>query len=448
MATLLKRNSSYMVQLARGDGTRPTVTIGKVPKSVALTFKSRIESLLACRQFNVSIDRDLTRWIISLDPMMQLRLAKVGLVDEAVIARVGPFFQAWLKARESKSCKATQSRQQKAHEFLCRCVGTDTLVCKVTEADAIEVRNKLIADGYAEATTRKRCSDIKSMFKHAIDRHVISRNPFDAVATAATATKNKVFVNDDVAAAILEQITDPTLRLMFLLSRYGGLRLPSEAKRMRWEDIDFDNRRMLIHGKNNRERICPLWPELESALTEMFSNAPEGEPRVLPALPTRSHTVWTERLRQAAKLAGVALWKRPWHNMRSTRQTELEDRFPGHVVCAWVGNTEQVAAKHYLQVTDEHFEQATRAAELHALGADDGGTARNRYLEKQPSRPRNRDIGAKTNPHRLVGVSINDPNGSVTPLAALVLKPNTTPILRTADQLRRDYRAAKLCAIT
>jgi hypothetical protein len=27
-------------------------------------------------------------------------------------------------------------------------------------------------------------------------------------------------------------------------------------------------------------------------------------------------------------------------------------------VCAWIGNTVAVARKHYLQVTDEHFEQA------------------------------------------------------------------------------------------
>jgi hypothetical protein len=29
-----------------------------------------------------------------------------------------------------------------------------------------------------------------------------------------------------------------------------------------------------------------------------------------------------------------------------------------HVVCTWIGNSQPVAAKHYLQVTDEHFEKA------------------------------------------------------------------------------------------
>ena len=51
-------------------------------------------------------------------------------------------------------------------------------------------------------------------------------------------------------------------------------------------------------------------------------------------------------------------WPRLWHNMRVTRQTELEDRFPSHVVCAWLGNSKPVASKHYLKVTAEHFKKA------------------------------------------------------------------------------------------
>ncbi|MFO1019389.1 MAG: hypothetical protein U0903_01625 [Planctomycetales bacterium] len=42
----------------------------------------------------------------------------------------------------------------------------------------------------------------------------------------------------------------------------------------------------------------------------------------------------------------------------ATRQTELTERFPSHVVCAWLGNSQAIATKHYLHVTDEHFERA------------------------------------------------------------------------------------------
>jgi hypothetical protein len=56
--------------------------------------------------------------------------------------------------------------------------------------------------------------------------------------------------------------------------------------------------------------------------------------------------------------AGLKPWPKPFQNLRSTRETELAERWPLHVVCAWMGNSQPVAAKHYLQVTDEHFEQA------------------------------------------------------------------------------------------
>jgi len=33
-----------------------------------------------------------------------------------------------------------------------------------------------------------------------------------------------------------------------------------------------------------------------------------------------------------------------------------------HVVCQWIGNSQPIAAKHYLQVTDDHFSKALRNA--------------------------------------------------------------------------------------
>ena len=34
--------------------------------------------------------------------------------------------------------------------------------------------------------------------------------------------------------------------------------------------------------------------------------------------------------------------------------------YPVHVVTAWLGNTASVAAKHYLQTTEEHFDKAVQ----------------------------------------------------------------------------------------
>ena len=61
------------------------------------------------------------------------------------------------------------------------------------------------------------------------------------------------------------------------------------------------------------------------------------------------------------KRAGLAAWPRAWHNFRNSRQTELTENFPSHVVSAWLWNSERITEKHYLQVLDSHFEKAASA---------------------------------------------------------------------------------------
>ena len=68
------------------------------------------------------------------------------------------------------------------------------------------------------------------------------------------------------------------------------------------------------------------------------------------------------RFLKILKRAGVQKWPRLFRNIRSSRQTELAEIFPSHVVCAWMGNSEDIAKKHYLQVTDAHFATATGMA--------------------------------------------------------------------------------------
>ena len=56
--------------------------------------------------------------------------------------------------------------------------------------------------------------------------------------------------------------------------------------------------------------------------------------------------------------AGLQPWPRLFQNLRASRETELMEVFPIHVVTEWLGNTQSVAMKHYLMTTDEHFDQA------------------------------------------------------------------------------------------
>ena len=70
--------------------------------------------------------------------------------------------------------------------------------------------------------------------------------------------------------------------------------------------------------------------------------------------------------------AGVKSWERLFHNLRASRQTELCNDFPSHVVADWMGNTPDVADRHYLQLTAEHIRRAI-ASGAGAREAAEGG---------------------------------------------------------------------------
>ena len=45
--------------------------------------------------------------------------------------------------------------------------------------------------------------------------------------------------------------------------------------------------------------------------------------------------------------------------MRASCATDWVERFPAHVVAGWLGHSPLIAARHYLQTRDAHFDMAT-----------------------------------------------------------------------------------------
>lgn len=83
------------------------------------------------------------------------------------------------------------------------------------------------------------------------------------------------------------------------------------------------------------------------------------------------------QLNRILRRAGLKAWPKLFQNSRATRQTELAESFPAHFVCAWMGNSQAVAAMHYLQVTDQHFELGKTTQNPTQTGAKLSGTDNN-----------------------------------------------------------------------
>lgn len=103
-------------------------------------------------------------------------------------------------------------------------------------------------------------------------------------------------------------------------------------------------------------RWTPTWRGYPYLL-DCFELAQEGEPHVITRYRAKNQNLRTQ-FERIIKRAGLSGWPRLFHNLRASRQTELEQDFPGYVVAKWIGNSESVARKHYLMLTEDHFQRA------------------------------------------------------------------------------------------
>jgi hypothetical protein len=153
------------------------------------------------------------------------------------------------------------------------------------------------------------------------------------------------------------------------------------------------------HHEGRAERFVPIFPELRPYLLDVFEQAEPGTTHVITRYRHKNANLRTQ-LQRIIRKAGLAPWPRLFHNLRSTRQTELTEQFPAHVVAAWIGNTERVAQNHYLQVTDAHFAKAVagpegqpeeaaqnqaQSAAVTSGNAQDSALARNENRSELPS---------------------------------------------------------------
>ena len=159
--------------------------------------------------------------------------------------------------------------------------------------------------------------------------------------------------------------------MIFGLMRWGGLRCPSELK-IKWSGVQED--RFLVyspkteHRTGKDKRWVPMFPELEPLFQEAYEMANEGAVYVLGQRRNTGHKVLTDQYLKILMNAGVSVYPKLFTNLRSSRVTELVRLgLPPHLESQWLGHTEKVARKNYLQTNDADFAQWS-AMVPHATG--------------------------------------------------------------------------------
>ncbi len=350
------------------DGKRRAVRLGKQSKKYANDVRRHVEEILSAAGARFSMDQQTASWLGDIDDDLHSRLASAGLVnprETVAVQLLGAFAENYVSSRVDAK-DSSRIVYNRARRLLVEYFGAERSLATITEGDACEWRLWLIGKPMADTTVRKMCSVARMIFKSAVKRRLIDANPFDddEIKTAVTGNAARFrFITAETINDVIEACPNAEWRVIVALSRWGGLRCPSETLSLKWGHVDWERNRLIVpspktaHHEGKGERMTPLFPELRVHLEAAFEQAEPGTEFVVNRFRSTATNLRTT-FEKIIRKAGHQPWERLFHNLRATRQTELSDRFPEHVVCGWMGNSQPVAKRHYLHTTDEHFTRA------------------------------------------------------------------------------------------
>lgn len=382
MASLFPQaNGHWWIQYK--DTKRRTIRLGKVPKAMAEEFKRRVELLLAAKLMNNPVDADTARWVGSLSKKFRHKLAKAELCRATGASTVGELIDQHKAAFAGKP--STKANLAGVYSDLRRYFGDAKPLAAVSPGDArdykawlstlLSVRGKRLA----RTTVSRRVRRAKQIFEWAVDHWFIPENPFDKLRGWSEKNRERdFFVTRDMFSRLMQACANAEFRCILALARLGGLRCPSDVMNLDWSKVDFERGELRVTAPKTEDcpdggfRLVPIFTELQPWLLEWREQCEPGD-EMFPRFRDKTRTALANRLERLCRKIGVFMWEKPFQNMRASRETELLEKYPIHVVAKWMGHSPKIALEHYAQIVKEHHAAAVSGA---PDASDSKGTAK------------------------------------------------------------------------
>jgi integrase len=371
------RRKGWRVQFYDENRKKRSIWLGDIPKHDAESWRVHVSHLAASKTSGAVIQLHTGRWIAELTIPMRAKLDTAGLIvvpkaDDSPWT-VEKLCDTYIDSRKSIADR-TRTKLEQVKNGLIEHFGANREILSITQADAEAWREWLASSSnrrnkntkkLAEATVRRRTGIAKEFARFAVKAKKMIDNPFAHLSSGNKGNEERQFFIDRASIdKLIDKAPCAEWRAILALSRFGGIRCPSETMALLWADVDFVNSRIVIRENKTKSRVLPMFPELRPALEDLLNSLDKKPSPIDYVIATKrgSESYMRTMLSKIMRRAGVTPWPRLFQNMRATRETELLAIFPCKDVYDWIGNSHAVAMKHYAMATTTSFEAAIRGS--------------------------------------------------------------------------------------
>jgi len=281
-------------------------------------------------------------------------------------------FKKYLKIEKNYSDKTLEAYNYALNQFLEYLQEVDVLTNQIEDIELNDIRPFLgwLSDkGYNKSSLKLKISAVKSFFKFAHRRRLITKNNASLVPTPKLDKKLPSFLLKDEVIRVLDSLDtkDPVKARNHALIEIlysSGLRI-SEALNIKLFDIDLSRKSVRVMGKGKKERVVPIGSKATESLknymklrTLLTKNKQENS-LFLTKNGTRLHPVDAYRIINKLLRSVTESPQKSPHTLRHTFATHLLDNGADiQSVSEMLGHSSLSTTQIYTHVSVERLKKA------------------------------------------------------------------------------------------
>jgi integrase len=318
-----------------------------------------VSDILAYRNRGESLSGELINKIHSLPERLRKSLDRQGLLGGHVGVNLETLITAFLETKKGMS-QDTQNTYTRQFNFLLEHFGKERKISSIDTASCLRFKADKLSF-YSPASLCMALRRYRSLFTFAVDSFWLERNPFNTIKGGKENNdKRQVYIPRETILNVIHHCNNTRDKLLLALARFGGLRIPSEIKHMRYSD--FTDKTIRIHPDTKTgAREIPLFRDIQSFYNALVSEqGREFNPSdlIFPELGD-----FHRRIDRAIERSGEERWQKKFINLRSSCTTDLESQGLSEKTLDCIfGNSAAIRKKHYVQfLKDKEFSRLLQA---------------------------------------------------------------------------------------